>query len=87
MAKGKATVLLDRQKVDEARRLVGGRSMSEVIEIALDRLIRVERLRRDVAAYAKLPPTDEELAFSDLPAALDLDDEDVDYEAPYGQDG
>ncbi len=84
MAKGKATVLLDREKVDEARELVGGRSMSEVIDIALDRLIRVERLRRDVAAYANRPPADEEMAFADLAVALDLDDEDVDYEALYG---
>jgi len=50
MARGKAIVLLDREKVEEARELVGGRSMSEVIEIALDRLIRAERLRRDVAS-------------------------------------
>lgn len=61
--------------------------MSEVIDIALDRLIRVERLRRDVIAYAKRPPSEEELAFSDLPVALDLGDEDVDYEALNGQDG
>jgi len=63
--------------------LVGGRSMSEVIDVALDRLIQAERLRRDVAAYAKQPPSDDEVALADLPVALDLDDDDVDYDALY----
>lgn len=84
MAKSKATVLLDRAKVAEARTLIAGRSMSEVIDVALDRLIRSERLRHDVKAYARHPESDEERAFADLPVALDLDDEDVDYEALYG---
>jgi len=84
MAKQKATVVLDRDKVETARGLIGGRSMSEVIDIALDRLIRAERLRHDVAAYANRPPTEEELASGDLPVILDLGDTEVDYDALYG---
>lgn len=78
-------MVVDQDKLDEAKALIDGRSMSEVIDVALDGLIRAERLRRDVAAYAGRPPTDDELALADLPVALDLDDDDVDYEALYGQ--
>lgn len=59
--------------------------MSEVIDLALDRLIRVERLRRDVTAYTRHPPTDDELIVADLPVTLDLEDDDVDYEVWYGR--
>lgn len=58
--------------------------MSDVIDLALDRLIHVEELRRDLAAYARRPMSDEEIAVVDLPRRLDLDDDDVDYEAVYG---
>ncbi len=84
MAREKATVTLDREKVEEARRLVGGKSMSSVIDVALDRLIRAERLRRDVESYRRQPLTDAELALGDLPVELDLDDDHVDYDADYG---
>ncbi len=75
---------LDRDKVEQARALIGGRSMSEVIDVALGRLIRAERLRRDVEAYASQPLTEDELALVDLQPSLDLGDDDVDYDALYG---
>jgi hypothetical protein len=87
MARDKATITLDRDKVARAASLVGGRSTSEVIDMALDRLIRAEELRRDVAAYARQPLGDDELAITDLPVEFDLADEDVDYEALYGMNG
>jgi hypothetical protein len=77
-------VTLDRDKVEQARALIGGRSMSEVIDVALGRLIRAERLRRDVEAYASQPLTEDELALVDLQPSLDLGDDDVDYDALYG---
>lgn len=58
--------------------------MSEVIDIALDRLIHAERLQRDVAAYRRQPPGDDEDSQADLPVTLDLADDDIDYEALYG---
>jgi hypothetical protein len=85
MAREKATVTLDRSKADAAKGLVHAKSLSETIDIALDRLIRTERLRRDVLAYTSKPPTDEELAVMDLPVAFDLGDDDVDYDAIYGR--
>lgn len=84
MARRKATVTLDREKVERARVLTGSKSMSDVIDVALDRLIRTERLRRDVEAYSKQPPTDEERRAGDLSVALDLGDDDIDYAALYG---
>ena len=61
MAKQKVTITLDRAKADEARLLVGSANTSEVIDVALGRLIRAERLRRDIDAYRRLPPTDTDL--------------------------
>lgn len=82
MAKQKVTITLDRGKADEARLLVGSANTSEVIDIALDRLIRAERLRRDIDAYRRLPPTD-----TDLLVALQADTsglaDNTDWEALY----
>jgi hypothetical protein len=85
MAREKATVTLDRTKAEAARGLLHARSLSETIDIALDRLIRAEQLRRDVAAYATKPMTHAELAIADLPVALNLDDDEVDYDKIYGK--
>jgi len=60
MAKDKVTITLDRRKANDARSLVGASSTSEVIDIALERLIRAERKSMDVAAYRRLPPTKQE---------------------------
>jgi hypothetical protein len=60
-------------------------NMSDVIDVALDRLIRSEELRRDVAAYARQPLDQQELAIADIPVEFDLDDADVDYDALYGK--
>jgi hypothetical protein len=85
MARDKATITLDREKVSRAAELVGGKTMSEVIDLALDRLIRSEELRRDVAAYSRQPLDESELDVADLPVEFDLDDEDVNYDALYGR--
>jgi hypothetical protein len=84
MARGKVTITLDRSKADEALSLVEAASTSEVIDLALDRLIRTERLRGDVAAYRETPPSEAEMALADL-AAAHLDD-DIDWEAVYPVD-
>jgi hypothetical protein len=84
MAKSKATITIDKAKMAKAAELIGGRSMSEVIDTALERLIQTEQLRRDIAAYRRQPPTEEERAFGNIPMKLDLGDDDVDYDALYG---
>jgi len=82
MAKEKATITLDRRKAEEARILVGVESTSATVDIALDRLIQLERLRRDIAAYRATPSTDEELALAEL-ASEGLLDDDTDWAALY----
>jgi len=87
MAKEKTTITVERRKVDEARRLTGAASTSAAIDLALDRLIRSERLRRDVVAYSGTPPTEDEIALAGItPTWDDLADE-TDWDALYGDDG
>jgi hypothetical protein len=85
MAKQKVTITLDRSKADGARSLVGASSTSEVIDRALDCLIRTERLRRDIAAYRREPPTDTEDGLSQLADLTALGD-DTDWEGLYSAD-
>ncbi len=84
MAKEKATITVDRSKLDEARAVLGVSSSSAAIDIALSELIRRARLRRDIEAYSKLPPTEEEAGMAEVrPDWADLaDDTDWDSEWP-----
>ena len=87
MAKQKVTITVDRAKVDEARRLTGAATTSAAIDTALTELVRRERLRRDLAAYAATPSTADELALAHGPVdRSDLAD-DTDWGAVYGDDG
>src|SRR5260370_16601772 len=72
MAKDKVTITLDRSKANDARSLVGASSTSEVIDIALERLIRAERKSRDVPASRRLPATNPDDALSLLSNAARL---------------
>ena len=83
MAKRKATITVQQEKVDEARRLSGIDSVSGVIDEALGLLIRAERRRRDVAAYSREPVGSDEVALAaEAPPWDDLAD-DTDWEAVY----
>jgi hypothetical protein len=84
MAREKVTITLDRSKAEDARSLVGASSTSEVVDIALDRLIRAERLRHDVAAYRRIPPTGAETQISLLADDASLDE--TDWESLYAVD-
>jgi hypothetical protein len=82
MAKDKVTITLDRSKAELARGLVGASSTSEVIDLALERLILAERLRQDVEAYRRLPQSSDELGLTDEAARIALED-DVDWASLY----
>ena len=84
MAKEKATITLDRRKAEEARALVGAESTSAVVDLALDRLIQLERRRLDVAAYRATPPTDAEIALADF-TGVGLLDDDTDWDSLYSE--
>ena len=62
MAKQKVTITLDPEKAEMARSLAGVASTSGVIDVALERFIKAERLRRDIEAYKRIPETEEEMA-------------------------
>ena len=85
MAKDKVTITLDRSKAADARALVGAASTSEVIDIALERLIRAERKAKDVAAYRRTPPTQAEV---DLALTGDLGSlaDETDWEGLYADE-
>jgi hypothetical protein len=86
MARSKATLTVDRHKVHAAMELTGQATMSDVVDLALDRLIRAGRLQRDMAAYRRTPMTSDEMTTAGLPVRLDLGDEDTDYDALYGSE-
>ncbi len=65
-------------------RLGGQRTVSGVIDTALDEYIRHERNRRDAEIYQRTPLTPDETAILDIPVQLGLGDEDVDYAELYG---
>jgi hypothetical protein len=85
MAKEKATITLDRGKAAAARALLGVGSTSEAIDVALDQLIYSERLRADIAAYQRTPPTGDEVALASFADAGSVGD-DTDWEALYPDD-
>jgi hypothetical protein len=85
MAKEKATITLDRAKAAAARALLGVDSTSEVIDVALDQLIRAARLRADIAAYQRLPPSQDEVQLASLGDTSGIGD-DTDWAALYADD-
>ena len=87
MPKVKATITIDRARVDEAQRLVGAPSTSATIDLALRALISAERLRRDVAAYSNTEATLEELALARMPINWSDLADDTDWEAVYSGGG
>jgi hypothetical protein len=86
MAREKVTITADRRKLDSAMAATGARSTSDAIDMALDTLLRADRIRRDVEAYRELPPTSDETAIARTPRPwADLTD-DTDWEAVYSGD-
>jgi Arc/MetJ family transcription regulator len=84
MPRVKTTVSIDQSNLQAACELLGTTSTSEVVDIALERYVRAERLLRDIRGYLAQPPTPEELLFAEVAAEFDLGDDHVDYEALYG---
>ncbi|MGI8807301.1 MAG: hypothetical protein ACR2KK_05585 [Acidimicrobiales bacterium] len=84
MAKTKASVSLDPVKVAQARELLGGPTLSEVIDIALARLILGELERQHVAGYVRQPPERDEDAWADVERDPSGIADDVDWADLYG---
>jgi hypothetical protein len=86
MAKWKTTITVERDKVDEVRELTRAPSTSAAIDIALDRLIRAERLRRDLEAYGAGPPGESEIALAAITPSWGALADDTDWDALYSDD-
>lgn len=85
MPKEKVTITVDREKLSQARALLGLNSASATIDVALSEVLRRARLRRDVEAYVTAPPTEGEVALGRIQpdwSAL-ADDTDWDLEWPH----
>ncbi len=83
MAKSKATITVDREKLAAARAVLGATSASATIDAALSEVIRRAQIRRDIEAYRRVPPTEDEAALSQAgPDWNDLAD-DTDWEAEW----
>jgi hypothetical protein len=82
MAKSKLSVSLDPGRLKQAQSLVAADSVSELLDVALARLIEEELERRHVDGYERVPVQHELAAWSALPRKAD--DDDVDWAALYG---
>jgi Arc/MetJ family transcription regulator len=85
MAREKATITLDREKAARARAIAGVGTTSEVVDLALDHLIRAERLRKDIAAYLGTPATQAEVDLALIADNGELAD-DTDWDALYADE-
>lgn len=83
MAKTKVSVTLDPAKLAQARALLGTPTVSELIAVALDRLIAAELDGRHVAGYLRHPPDDREDAWAEVPRDPTEIADDVDWAALY----
>ena len=84
MPKEKLSVTVDRNKIDRARELVETRSVSDLIDVALTRLIEDELERRHIDGYVRMPPGPDEAAWSASPHDPSDIADDVDWAVLYG---
>jgi hypothetical protein len=83
VSKSKLSVTLDPKTVERARALVHVSSVSELLDVALDRLIRTEEERQRVAGYVRVPVEDDFVSFAQSPRDAIVDD--VDWAALYDE--
>jgi hypothetical protein len=83
MAKSKLSVSLDPNAIDRARALVTVSSVSELLDVALQQLIRSEEERQHVAGYVRSPVGNEFVELADV--RRDPIADDVDWAALYGE--
>lgn len=83
MSKERTSVTIDREKLDQVRRLTGSSSASAAIDWALSEMIAIDRLRNDLAAYRQTAPTNAEIALARLTHDWSDLADDTDWEALY----
>ncbi|MEO5679070.1 MAG: hypothetical protein ABIS47_05305 [Acidimicrobiales bacterium] len=83
MAKAKATITVDREKLAAARAVLGASSASATIDVALSEVVRRAQIRRDVEAYRGVPPTEDGAGLSQVGPDWDDLADDTDWEAEW----
>lgn len=83
MTRRRTSITVDQEKLDQAVQITGATSASGAIDIALDRLVRAEFLRRDITAYSSSPPTLEEIALAEVAQVWDDLADETDWLAVY----
>jgi hypothetical protein len=82
MAKSKLSVSLDPSTMERARALVDVSSVSELLDVALHRLIETEEERRHIDGYVRVPDSGEFHGLATTPRKPLNDD--VDWGTLYG---
>ena len=81
MAKSKLSISVDQEKLDRAQALVPTESVSELIDVALQRLIDQERERQHVKGYLRKPASGSVVRLAEVPRQPF--DDDIDWAALY----
>lgn len=84
MAKTKVSVTVDPAKVAQARQLLDVASLSQLVDIAIDRLIVDELERRHAAGYLAHPTDADEVAWAEAERDPTQIADDVDWARLYG---
>ena len=84
MAKSKLSVTLNPDRLAHAQALVPTSSVSELLDVALVRLIEEEMDRRHVAGYLETPVNDDVAQWARINRQPLGDDDNVDWAAHYG---
>ncbi len=83
MAKAKATITVDREKLAAARVVLGTSSASATIDAALSEVIRCAQIRQDIEAYREVPSTGDEAGLRQAGPIWDDLVDDTDWEAEW----
>lgn len=83
MAKSKMSVTLDSNKLERAQSFIRAASVSELLDVALARLIDDELERRHVDGYVRMPVDEEPEPWDGMRRDPALED-DVDWASLYG---
>jgi hypothetical protein len=83
VAKSKLSVTLNLETIEKARALVTVSSVSELLDVALERLIRTEEEAQHVAGYVRTPADADFITFAQTSRDAILDD--VDWAALYNE--
>ena len=84
MAKAKVSVTLDPKRLAQAQELFGATPLSQLIDVALDRLIVDELERRHASGYRRRPAGADEVAWAEVQRDQSQVADDIDWAHLYG---